>query len=103
MLETLRGILFVETLAREPAETVFSAIPLDVEVHAALGDVSTPGVDDSFRKCDHIADMIGRARPYVRRLQIEGGAIALELLEVIVRDFERRFALRACGFLDLVL
>ena len=103
MLEALRSVLLVETLAREAAEPILAAILLDVEVHAALRDVRNAGVDDSFRERDHIADMIGRARPYVRRLEIQRRAIALELLEIIVRDFEWRFALRACGFLDLVL
>src|SRR5579862_586872 len=60
MLEALRGVLLVETLAREPAETILAAVPLDVEVHAAPGDVRYARVDDSRRKRDHVADMIGR-------------------------------------------
>src|SRR5580692_2045600 len=59
MLEALRGVLLVETLAREPAETILAAISLDVEVHAALGDVRHAGVDDSFCERDHVADMVG--------------------------------------------
>ena len=100
---TLRSVLLVEALAREPAHAIFAAILLDVEVHAALRDVGNAGVDNSLDERDHIADVIGRARPYLRRLEIERRAIALELLEIKVRDFERRFALRACGFLDLIL
>src|SRR5580700_788122 len=88
MLEALRSVLLVETLAREAAETVLSAIPLDIEIHAALGDVRDAGVDDSFCERDHIADVIGRARPYIRRLEIQRGAITLELLEIEICDFE---------------
>src|SRR5271154_7586303 len=95
MLEALRGVLLVEALAREPAHAIFAAILLDVEVHAAVRDVGNAGVDDSLDERDHIADVIGRARPDLRRLEIERGAIALKLLEIEIGDFERRFALRA--------
>src|SRR5271166_3323304 len=101
MLEALRGVLLVEALAREAARAILATILLDVEVHAALRDVCKSRVDDSGDKRDHVADMIGRARPHVRRLNTERRAIAAELLEIIIRDFEWRFPLRACGFLDL--
>src|ERR1700678_4756025 len=103
MLEALRGVLLVEALAREPAQPILSAIFLDVEIHAALCDVGDARVDDSFGERDHVADVIGRPRPHMRRLEPERSAIALELLEIVIRDFERRFALGPCGFLYFLL
>src|SRR5271154_2661398 len=61
MLEALRGVLLVEALTRQPAHAILAAILLDVEVHAALGDVGNAGVDNSLDERDHIADVIGRA------------------------------------------
>src|SRR5271163_3680853 len=103
MLEALCRVLLVEALAREAPGAILAAILLDVKVHAAGGDVRKSGVDYSLYQGEHVADVISRARPHTGRREIEGRAIAPELVEVKVGDFERRLALRARGFLDLVL
>src|SRR5271169_1222883 len=53
MLEPLRSVLLVKTLARKPAQTILTAIFLDVEVHAAPRDVRDAGVDDSLGERNH--------------------------------------------------
>jgi hypothetical protein len=68
--------------------------------------------DDSLDKRDHVgtlsvasqcaADAAGH-QVRIRRLDIELRAVVLELLDIEIRDFERRLALGTRGLFDLVL
>src|SRR5260370_21978150 len=105
MLETLTRMLLVEALARESSDPALPAPLLDVEVDARRRHVRVAVLDDAPDERDHLADMVSRARQPRRlwQLNIEPRAVAFELRDIEFRDFLRRLALRARGFLDLVL
>ena len=105
MLQALRRALLVEALAREPSHSAGAAPFLDIEVNPRRCHVGVAVRENTLDQSDHVGHMIGRTGEHRRRgqLDIELGAIALELFDIKIRDFERRLALGARGLLDFVL